>query len=245
MVDNSSKNKGNKDFFSSLISDFADTVLAGVKDSKDALLESGQILSDFLTDSLQSILQSLDKTEEFVFDQINGGIGYVKDGIYYVGDKAMEGSVIVKDGVLMMGETVIGTLINTSKFLTDSEYREKVGIPWLKSVIEENQKILLYQMQQNRKTLDILFRYSMGDELKPDELKIATKQLLDMIKLVPALAIFLLPGGMLLLPLFAKMLPWELIPDLKPPEKKKSTTTPQQGKDNTDNSSSEEPKSDS
>ena len=73
-------------------------------------------------------------------------------------------------------------------------------------------------MQQNQKTMGILYRYSTGEALGPEELEVATKQITDMAKMVPALAIFLLPGGMVLLPMLAKLLPWELIPDLKPQE---------------------------
>jgi hypothetical protein len=146
------------------------------------------------------------------------GVVTVRDGIYYVGDKALESSVVAKDSILSVGGNVVGTLVNTTKFITDSEYRETVGIPWLKQMITANQKILAYQMQQNRKSLDIVYRYALGHPLEAGEQEIATKQLTDMAKLVPAFAIFLLPGGMVLLPLFAKLLPWELIPDLKPPE---------------------------
>jgi hypothetical protein len=37
-------------------------------------------------------------------------------------------------------------------------------------------------------------------------------QLIDLAKVVPALAIFAAPGGMLLLPLLAKLLPFNLLP---------------------------------
>jgi len=216
------KKKDDENVVQSLFSDITDGVITGIKDSANVLLEGGQFITGLITESTKTLLDTLNKTTEFVVDQVNGGIGYFKDGVYYIGDKAVEGTVVVRDGVLMIGENVIGTVINTTKFISDSKYRDEVGIPWLKELIDSNQKIIVYQMQQNQKSMEILFRYSLGEDLKPEELEIAKTQLIDMIKLVPAFAIFLLPGGMVLLPILAKLLPWELIPDLKPPTKKEN-----------------------
>ncbi|MEK7486369.1 MAG: hypothetical protein AABZ60_18770, partial [Planctomycetota bacterium] len=193
-------------------------VLEGLADGGKLVWDGGKFVVEGISDSLKFVLEGLGKAGELVVDQATGAVGYIKDGVYYVGGKTAQGSVKIKDGVLMVGEKVIGTLINTGKFIGDSDYREKVGKPWLKGIIDSNKKILAYQMVQNKKTLHILYRYSLGRDLSEGEMDIAKKQLVNLVKIVPALAIFILPGGAILLPMLAKMLPWELIPDLKPPE---------------------------
>lgn len=209
-----------KGFFDSL----AEGLMTGLKDSTQALLDSANFVTELLSDGTKLLLENLTKTGEMVVDQVSGSVGYIRDGVYYVGDKAVEGTVMIKDGVVSVGEEVIGTLINTSKFITDKEYRDNVGIPWLRKVIDSNKKTLAYQMQQNQKAMDVLYRYSLGETLTGEEMEIATKQLISMAKLVPALALFLLPGGTVLLPILARMLPWELIPDLKPPSEVENTS---------------------
>lgn len=210
------------------IKESTDTIKSGLKDSGGMFLEGGKFVVegivdggrfvfDGITDSLKFLLEGIGKAGEMVVDQATGTVGYIKDGAFYVKGKAVDGSIFIKDGVLMVGGKVVGTLINTGKFIGDSEYRENVGKPWLREVIDSNKKLIAYQMVQNKKSLHILYRYSLGRELSPGELEIAKKQLINMAKIVPAFAIFLLPGGAVLLPMLAKMLPWELIPDLKPP----------------------------
>ena len=215
---NEEKKKGLFASMANAVSSGIDSVTSGIDSVTFGLMDGTAKVGNMLSEGTQSLLTSLEKTNEMFVDQVTGAVGYVKDGVYYIGDKAVEGAVIAKDGVLTVGGNVVGTIINTSKFIGDSEYRNKEGIPWLKGIIDSNQKILVYQMNQNSKTLGILYDYSMGKDLPPEQMEIATKQLTDMAKLVPALAIFLLPGGMVLLPLLGKLLPWDLIPDLKPPE---------------------------
>ena len=58
----------------------------------------------------------------------------------------------------------------------------------------------------------LLGRAAGGATLSSDEKRKVKEQLLDLAKAVPALAIFAAPGGMLLLPLLAKLLPFSLLP---------------------------------
>ena len=57
------------------------------------------------------------------------------------------------------------------------------------------------------KELMVLLAYSTRRDLSDKEKKKVKKQLLDICKSVPSLAIFLLPGGTLLLPIFIKFIP--------------------------------------
>ena len=61
----------------------------------------------------------------------------------------------------------------------------------------------------------------VGRKLTAEERGKVRAQLIDLAKAVPALAIFAAPGGMLLLPLLAKLLPFNLLPSAwdKPPRK--------------------------
>ncbi len=57
------------------------------------------------------------------------------------------------------------------------------------------------------KELMVLLAYSTRRDLNEKEKKKVRKQLLDICKSIPSLAIFLLPGGSLLLPIFIKFIP--------------------------------------
>jgi len=58
----------------------------------------------------------------------------------------------------------------------------------------------------------LIARAASGQPLDADERRRVKEQLLDLAKAVPALAIFAAPGGLVLLPLLAKVLPFDLLP---------------------------------
>lgn len=201
-----------------ILQSIASGIEDGIRGTGNLIQQGGKAVWDGISGGGQMLVDAINKTGEVVVDQTTGAIGHIRDGVFYIGDKAMDGVVMVKDGVMTVGGNVVGTVVNTTKFIGDSEYRNNEGIPWLRGVISANQKTLAYQMQQNGKAMDVLYRSALGEELPQEEKELANKQIADMAKLVPALAIFLLPGGMVLLPTLAKLLPWELVPNLAPPE---------------------------
>jgi len=73
-------------------------------------------------------------------------------------------------------------------------------------LIRRNSKRLVKEMRQS-KDLMLLISKSTHAELSKDEQKRMQAQLLDTLKTIPSLAIFMLPGGAILLPLFAKLIP--------------------------------------
>jgi len=77
-------------------------------------------------------------------------------------------------------------------------------------LISRNSKRLHRELSQS-KELMILLTQSTLRELTEDEHKKVQNQLLDIIKTIPSLAIFILPGGALLLPLVIKFIP-KLLP---------------------------------
>jgi len=64
----------------------------------------------------------------------------------------------------------------------------------------------------NNKELMVLLGKSTFSSLSKDEKTIVKNQLLEIIKSIPSLAIFLLPGGSLLLPILVKLIP-EILPN--------------------------------
>ena len=80
----------------------------------------------------------------------------------------------------------------------------------VKKLISRNSK-RLYQELVDSKELMVLLSQSTSRELTPEESKKVQEQLLDIFKSIPSLAIFMLPGGALLLPLVIKFIP-KLLP---------------------------------
>ena len=80
----------------------------------------------------------------------------------------------------------------------------------VKKLIKRNSKRLLKELSES-KDLMILLTKSTTRDLTEEEQKKMQSQLLDVIKSIPSLAIFMLPGGAILLPLFVKFIP-KLLP---------------------------------
>jgi len=77
-------------------------------------------------------------------------------------------------------------------------------------LISRNGKRLKKELSQSKELMVLLSQSTIRD-LTKDEQKQAQEQLLDIFKTIPSLAIFLLPGGAILLPLFVKFIP-KLLP---------------------------------
>ena len=77
-------------------------------------------------------------------------------------------------------------------------------------LVSRNKKRLQKEIQQS-KELMVLISHSTVRDLSKEESKQLQEQLVDIIKTIPSLAIFMLPGGAILLPLFIKLIP-KLLP---------------------------------
>ena len=80
----------------------------------------------------------------------------------------------------------------------DTKYRE--------SKIKRLQK----ELSDSKELMQLLSKSTVKD-LSPAEKKKVQNQLIDIFKTIPSLAIFLLPGGAVLLPIFIKLIP-KLLP---------------------------------
>lgn len=73
-------------------------------------------------------------------------------------------------------------------------------------LLEKNKNSFLKEVQES-KELVMLLRASTTRNLTDEEKGKVKEQLLDICKSIPAFAIFMLPGGALLLPLLIKLIP--------------------------------------
>ena len=80
----------------------------------------------------------------------------------------------------------------------------------VKKLISRNSK-KLYQELKESKELVVLLSQSTVRDMTEEEIDKMQEQLLDVLKSIPSLAIFMLPGGAVLLPLFIKFIP-KLLP---------------------------------
>lgn len=77
-------------------------------------------------------------------------------------------------------------------------------------LILRNSKRLKKELAESRELVSLLSKSTVKD-LNPEEKKKVQNQLLDIFKSIPSLAIFMLPGGAVLLPIFIKLIP-KLLP---------------------------------
>ncbi len=68
------------------------------------------------------------------------------------------------------------------------------------------------EVQETGDMLNTLRKMSLGQQTTEQERLEALEQAKDVARTVPAFGIFLMPGGALLLPLVAKIVPWRLLP---------------------------------
>jgi hypothetical protein len=82
----------------------------------------------------------------------------------------------------------------------------------LQAMVADNLDRMMQEIRETGELAQLLGRASAGGTLTPEEKIKVRGQLIDLAKTIPALAIFAAPGGMLLLPLLVKLLPFNLLP---------------------------------
>lgn len=82
----------------------------------------------------------------------------------------------------------------------------------MQATVEKNFHRLLREVKEAGELSVLLAKAARGVSLTPEERRKMRVQLIDVAKVVPALAIFAAPGGMLLLIALAKVLPFNLLP---------------------------------
>jgi hypothetical protein len=84
------------------------------------------------------------------------------------------------------------------------------SIDEIKVLLQKNKLRLAKELKESKEAVSLI-KKSTHSRLTDEEKEKVKSQLLDICKSIPALAVFLLPGGALLLPLLIK-----LIPDILP-----------------------------
>jgi hypothetical protein len=82
----------------------------------------------------------------------------------------------------------------------------------LQELVNDNLDRILSEIRKTGELAELLAHAAAGNSLSPVERKKVRDQLIDLAKTIPALAIFAAPGGMLLLPILIKVLPFNLLP---------------------------------
>jgi hypothetical protein len=77
---------------------------------------------------------------------------------------------------------------------------------------KRNLSALLEELRKTRELGQLLSRAARGETLDEVEKAKVRAQLLDLAKAIPALSVFAMPGGALLLPILIKVLPFNLLP---------------------------------
>ena len=86
-------------------------------------------------------------------------------------------------------------------------------VDWLRAEERfENADALWREIRETGDLGVLLAKRASGLSLSPDEQRRMREQLVDVVKAVPSLAVFALPGGFVLLPLLLKLLPFDLRP---------------------------------
>jgi hypothetical protein len=101
----------------------------------------------------------------------------------------------------------------------------------MQRTVEKNFHRLIQEVKETGELSVLLTRAARGQKLSREERKAMREQLIDVAKVIPALAIFAAPGGILLLIALAKVLPFNILPsafqdtpdDNEPPDIEKAS----------------------
>jgi hypothetical protein len=88
------------------------------------------------------------------------------------------------------------------------------------AAVTGNLEAVVTEIRETGELGQLLARAAAGATLSAEEKRKVKAQLVDLAKAVPALAIFAAPGGLLLLPLLAKLLPFNVLPSSWDPKRK-------------------------
>jgi len=129
-----------------------------------------------------------------------------------LGDWLLLGESDVEQAIMLAQHFVLENQNNIS-YLKDAGSVENmmnnVSKRWIK-ILGRNKDKLAVELKQSKELVSLI-RKSAGTELTKEEKEKVKTQFMDIAKSMPALAIFLLPGGALLLPIVLKVIP-NLVP---------------------------------
>ena len=116
------------------------------------------------------------------------------------------------DDHLAWFQAMAGTGSDWSQLAAAWEEASDEVVERISDAVSTNYEALTLALRETGELGQLLARAAGGATLTAEEKRKVKEQLVDLAKAVPALAIFAAPGGMLLLPLLAKLLPFSLLP---------------------------------
>lgn len=117
-------------------------------------------------------------------------------------EKELEKALYITQEFILENNTKLNYLKDNS---TVEKMADHVSKRWVK-ILGRNKEKLVVELKQS-KELMALIRKSTSSELNAEEKEKVKTQFMDILKSMPALAIFLLPGGAILLPIILKIIP--------------------------------------
>jgi len=88
----------------------------------------------------------------------------------------------------------------------------KWKVVWFPSLLERNLHRLRLEVRETGELYQLLRRAACGSTLSSEERRRVRSQLIDLAKVIPALMVFAAPGGLVLLMVLGKLLPFSLLP---------------------------------
>ena len=82
----------------------------------------------------------------------------------------------------------------------------------IKIAVFRNKDRVYQEIRQTKDLYQLMVKWGSGETLTPEEKAVVKSQLLDICKTVPALAIFMVPFGSVLLAILIKFLPFNILP---------------------------------
>ena len=81
----------------------------------------------------------------------------------------------------------------------------------VEGIVSRSSQLLLTEVQETQDLMKLLLKRTQAP-LEPEEEERVRAQLLDICKTIPSLAVFVVPGGSILLPILIRVLPFNLLP---------------------------------
>lgn len=121
-------------------------------------------------------------------------------------DEEFEECVVMVENFVIQNNSKVPFLTNTNSY---AKVYSSLSSRWGKVILRNKDK-LAAELKESKELVSLITK-STTQELTKEEKELVKKQFMDIVKSMPALAIFMLPGGAILLPLILKLLP-DLVP---------------------------------
>ncbi len=82
----------------------------------------------------------------------------------------------------------------------------------MKKIVLENRDRVFQEIRETKKLYELMLKWSTGGSLTSAEKAAVKAQLIDICKTIPAMAVFMVPFGSIMLALLIKFLPFNILP---------------------------------